>query len=99
MAVKTLRKENVVASHAFEAGDYVEVGVVEGVSHVEIATRIRRRSINTIDWTFRVIPVETIDAHLFPFLLPFFLDFEDVAFFGQWFHVLISTRLGFCLGD
>jgi len=87
VAVKALRKQNVVASHAFEAGYYVEVGVVEGVSHVKIATRIRRRSINTIDWTFRVVPVETIDAHLFPQALPLLLDFKDIALFRQWFHV------------
>jgi len=51
VAVEALGEEDVVASHAFEAGYYVEVGVVEGVPHVEIATRIGRGSVDGEDWT------------------------------------------------
>ena len=81
MTVEALREEDVVASHTFEASYYVEISVVESVSHVKIATRIRRRSINSKDWTFCVVPVETVDAHLFPEALPLLLDLQDVAFF------------------
>ena len=36
VTVEALGKENIVASHAFEAGNYIEVSVVESVSHVEV---------------------------------------------------------------
>ena len=37
VAVEALGEEYVVAAHAFVAGEYVEVCMVEGVSHVEVA--------------------------------------------------------------
>jgi len=82
VAVEALWEEDVVASHALVAGYYVEVGVIEGVSHVKIATGIGRRRINSEDWAFCVVPVEAVDAHLFPEALPLLLDLEDVALFG-----------------
>ena len=66
VAVEALGEEYVVAFHAFVAGEYVEVGVVEGVSHVEVAARIGRRSVDGEDWAFSVVPVEAVCAHLFP---------------------------------
>ena len=92
MAVEALWEEDVVASHAFVAGYCVEVGVVEGVSHVKIAAGIGRRRVDGEDWAGLVVPVEAVDAHLFPEALPLLLDFEDVALFGQWFHVLVLVR-------
>jgi len=95
VAVEALGEKDVVTSHAFEASYYVEISVVEGVSHVEIATRIRRRSINGEDWTFCVIPIEAVSAHFFPEALPLLLDFENVAFFWQWFHDSSSSNCDF----
>ena len=37
VAVEALGEEYIIAAHAFVAGEYVEVGVVEGVAHVEVA--------------------------------------------------------------
>lgn len=95
VAVEALGKQHVVASHAFVAGYYVEVGMVEGVSHVEVAAGIGRRSIDGEDWAFGVVPVETVDAHFFPFALPLLLNFEDFALFRQWFHVVAFTSCEF----
>jgi len=66
--------------------------VVEGVSHVKVAAGIGRRRIDGEDWMGFVVPVEAVDAHLLPQALPFFLDFEDVALFGQWFHLLVLVK-------
>jgi hypothetical protein len=53
---------------------------------MKLARRIRWRSVNAENGVLGVVPVETVDAHLFPFLLPFPLDFLEVVFFRQRLH-------------
>jgi hypothetical protein len=50
---------------------------------VELAGRIGRRSVDAESRALSIVPVETVDAHLFPFPLPFPLDLREVVFFRQ----------------
>ncbi len=80
MTVPALWKMNIIAPHAFVAGNHVEIGPVKDVAHVKLARRIRRRSVYAENGAFLVLPVESINAHLFPFLLPLLLNRENIKF-------------------
>jgi hypothetical protein len=86
MAVPSLGEKNVEASHALVACYHVKVSPVQNVAHVKLARRIRRRSVNAKRGTRCVVPVETVEAHLFPFPLPLPLNLQEVVFLRQSLH-------------
>ena len=93
MAVPALGKVDVVASHALVAGYDVEVRPVQDVSHVELAARVRGRSVDAEGWFLPVVRVEVVDAPCFPLALPLCLGGEEVDVFRQGFHELRAISL------
>src|SRR3990172_768961 len=96
MAVPALREQHVEALHTFEAGNHVKVGPVKDIAHVQLARGVGRRRVDAKWYSLLVVPVVMIDAHFFPFTLPFSLDFSKVVFFRHRLHAnqLVSVWVG-----
>src|SRR5512136_517606 len=95
MAVPTLRKQHVEATHTFVPCDNVEIGPVQNIAHMQVARWVRRWRVDGERLPCGVGPVEAISAHLFPFLLPFALYFCEVVFLGEGLHFQFVSMNGF----